>query len=315
MRVLAVLPGPALHGVVQHGRAVARLVRGAGADVIIERSLTVSRTPADLTHVQFTDALFGPHAHAAAAAYERWAGCVPGPVMVTLHDLPLAGADDERAARRRAAYRRVVRASDAVMVSSPHEADELTGYSPHVIPLPLVPLGPLGPSPAWADRPTVGVLGFIYPGKGHAAVVEAVPPGQRVVAAGGPSPGHADLVEELHRRAQARGVDLVVTGAMGADDLHAAVLAVTVPVAAYSTSGSSATLSTWLAAGRRPLTAPTAYTPGVLARWPDSLDLTQDLRTDIAAALAAPARSWLPAPLRSPDVGRLHLAAYRSCLP
>ena len=313
MRILTVLPGPELHGVVQHGRVVARLVRAVGAQVMVRRSLTTSRTSADLTHVHFTDALFGTNVQAAATAYERWAGGVRGPLMVTLHAVP-AAADDEREARRRAAYSRVVRASDAVVVSSPHEAAALTDCLPYVIPLPLGPLGPAGAVPEWADRPTVGVLGFLYPGKGHAAVLEAVQPGQRVVAAGAPSPGHADLAEELQRRAQERGVDLVVTGPLAADDLHAAALAVTVPVAAYSTSGASATLSTWLAAGRRPLTFETPYAQGVLARWPDCLDLARHLRADIAGVLAAPSRSWLPAPLSAPDVGGLHLAAYQSCL-
>ncbi|MCW2613040.1 MAG: hypothetical protein JWN08_34, partial [Frankiales bacterium] len=161
MRVLSVVPGPREHGVVLHGLTVARLL---GTDVT--RTLEPVEGAYDLTHVQFTDSLFGPDIASAAGAFERWAETAPRPLVVTLHDVPGADADAARDARRAAGYQRVVDAADAVVVCSDHEASRLHPR-PAVVPLPVEPLAAAGDCPWWADRPTVGVLGFVYPGKGH----------------------------------------------------------------------------------------------------------------------------------------------------
>ncbi len=155
------------------------------------------------------------------------------------------------------------------------------------------------------------MLGFVYPGKGHDRVLDAAAgTGAAVVAVGAPSPGHEGLVDRLHAQADALGVELLVTGALSEPDLHAAARAVTVPVAAYATSGASASLTTWLAAGRRPVTTRTPYADELTA---DALLLTDDLAQGVRAALADPATTWRPA-APGPDVAAAHLAVYRSVL-
>lgn len=305
MRVLAVVPGPPTHGVVLHALSVARAV---GADV--HDDLSRSAPSYDVVHVPFTDALFGPDIGSAARAFEQWRAQVDAPVVVTLHDVPGLDADPARDARRRAGYARVASASDAVVVCSAAEAARLDPR-PVVVPLPVDPLAPPGPAPAWAGRTTLGVLGFVYPGKGHDRVLAAAAgTGAAVVAVGAASPGHEDLVDRLHARADALGVELLVTGPLSEPDLHAAARAVTVPVAAYATSGASASLTTWLSAGRRPVTTPSPYAAELA---PDALLLTDDLDSGVAAALADPSRTWGPV-ATGPDVAAAHLAVYRSVL-
>lgn len=303
-----VLPGPREHGAVRHAQAIARAV---GADV-----QTDLRRPAlayDVVHVPFTDALFGVDIGSAAAALEAFVAGVDAPVVVTLHDVPGLDADPARDVRRRAGYARVAAAADAVVVCSAHEADRLDPR-PVVVPLPVEPLAAPGPSPAWAGGRTLGVLGFVYPGKGHDRVLDAaVGTGAAVVAIGGPSPGHGDLVVQLRAQADRLGVELLVTGALSEPDLHAAARAVTVPVAAYLTSGASGSLMTWGAAGRRPVATPGPYASELAAGDARAVLLTDDLPTGIAAALADPARTWR-APTTGPDVAAAHLAVYRSVL-
>ena len=309
MRVLAVVPGPERHGVVVHGVAVARAV---GAEVVRD----LSAVSADVLHVQFTDALFGPDIATAAAAFETWRAQVDAPVVVTLHDVPGGDAESDRDRRRAAGYARVVRAADAVVVSAQHEAERLRHLvTPWVVPLPVPRLPEPGPVPDWAGAPTVGVLGFVYPGKGHDVALEvAAEVGVRVVAAGGPSPGHEPLVEALRRRAADLGVGLHVTGGLSEADLHAAARAVTVPLAAYRTLGASGSLATWHAACRRPVVTPNDYAHELDARWPGCVRLADDLVPAVAQALAEPHSTWLQEPPRL-DVAQEHLAVYRSVLP
>lgn len=309
MRVLAVVPGPEGHGVVRHGVTVAHLV---GATV--SRDLDLPDGPWDLVHVQFTDALFGSSIESAALAFREWAATVHAPVVVTVHDVPGADHDAGRDERRRAGYRTVAAAADAVVVCSEHEADRLHPR-PAVVALPLDRLCPPGPEPAWADRPSVGVLGFVYPGKGHDPVLRATAgTGALVVAVGGPSPGHEGLVTDLRARADALDVELLVTGPLTEADLHAAALAVTVPVAAYATTGASASLLTWLAAGRRPVTTAGPYAAELARQRPGSLLPTDDLPGAVRTALADPGSTRAACSPDRPDVAAALRAVYaRTC--
>ena len=264
-------------------------------------------------HVPFTDALFGPDITSAAAAFERWAGTVRAPVVVTLHDVPGADRDPARDERRTAGYARVAAASAATVVCSRAEADRFCPR-PAVVPLPIEQLPAPGPVPSWADRPSIGVLGFVYPGKGHAAAVAAAAgTGVRVVALGAVTPGHEGLAADLQRQAEAAGVELLVTGSLSDADLHAGAHAVTVPVAAYSTTGSSGSLMTWLTAGRRPVATAGPYADELLRDRPGSLLPTTDLPAAVRAALADPTSTWGPPPAR-PDVAALLLEVSRSVL-
>jgi hypothetical protein len=191
----------------------------------------------------------------------------------------------------------------------------LTGRAAEVIGLPVEAL-PAGPTPCWADRPTLGVLGFVYPGKGHAAVIAAAgrrPDRPRVVAAGAVSPGHDDLWSALASRAAGTGVDLVLTGSLDDAGMGAAARAVTVPIVPGASVSASGTLATWWGCGRRPLTADGPYAReqdlGTITLYrPDGIDAA------VAAALAQPDRTHLTDPPVRPDVAAAHERLYARTL-
>jgi glycosyltransferase involved in cell wall biosynthesis len=301
MRVRVHAPGDPGHGVVRHAELVAEL---AGVERASES--------ADLVHAHFTDALYGPDVTSAADAFTAWAAGV-GPLVVTLHDVPGDDPNPARARRRRTAYARVAAAADAVVVSSEHEAERMRQVADvpvQVIPLPLPPAHRPGPRPSWADRPTLVVLGFVYPGKGHEEAVElaarcGVP---RVVAAGGISPGHEDLVAALSGR-----VEVVVTGPLSDADLAAAVRAATVPFVGNPGVSASGSLLTWLAHGRRPVVMDGGYAAEV-GRLTGAFTPASDaeLPRAVEGALCRPALTRLPAPLDWPDVGAAHRELYRA---
>jgi len=315
MRVLTYAPGPAGHGVVRHARVVAALAARHGVRAPGRR--------AELTHAQFTDGLYGPDVSSAADAFLGWAADAPRPLVVTLHDVPGADPDPARDRRRSAGYSRVVAACDAVVVSAQHEALKVARFGTReatVIGLPVDRWPSGGAPPPWADRPTVGVLGFVYPGKGHAEAIEAAarrrcPP--RVVAMGGVSPGHHGMSRHLHELAVERGVELLVTGSLSDADMAAAARAVTVPLVGNPLVSASGSLATWLGCGRRPLTARGEYAAEVAERHPGAVTLfdgTAGLDAGLDEGLADPARTWLQRGPVWPDAGLAHAELYRRLL-
>ncbi|MFC4806907.1 glycosyltransferase [Falsarthrobacter nasiphocae] len=287
-------------------------------------------------HLHVTDHLFGRSPAEAAESIEGIAAVV-GSLSLTLHDIPQASDGPRNLRRRSEAYARIIRAADAVVLNSRHEkrllreagipAAPLTG----VIPLPLVP-GPRAegaaeggsgpeagargaasaPEAAVADgssaeaaaqragRPaTLGLFGYIYPGKGHAELIEAAArqdPPARVLALGAVATGHDELVRELTAAATARGVDFEVTGFIEDADLPAQLERVDVPVCFHRHFSASGSLNTWISAGRRPLAPDTRYTremadlrPGTLTLVPDEASLAGAVRR----ALADPASTRL----------------------
>lgn len=329
MKVSVVVPGPDGHGVVRHARDVACLLQAASSSVQVEivRDLRPF-TGGDITHTHFTDALFGCDIVSAAAHFVEWSQQAPRPLVVTLHDVPGGGADPDhvRDRRRLAGYAQVARAADAVIVSGQHEVvgGRSGGTEPWVIPLPVPAPGSTGSvRPETDDPATVAVLGFVYPGKGHDLAVEAVAgldPQPRVIALGAASPGHEGLVEALHAQAHRQGVELQVTGPLTQEELFAAMRTATVPLAAYSTLGSSGSLATWLAAGRRPLTTTTPHTRELLAAGANCLRLLSpqagaaDLARAVAQALAEPESTWLDRPVARPDTAGAHLEVFRAAV-
>ena len=250
-------------------------------------------------HLHVTDRVFGRSAGEAAAVIERIAA--RRPVSVTLHDVPQP-SDGHAFTARAAGYTRVVAVARRVIVSSFFERDLLLRHTrvPADIPVHVAPL-PIDRIPATASIgrtvgfpatvPTVGLLGFIYPGKGHEQVLSALAAGQQaadVVALGRPSDGHEDLVAGLERSAHAQGRSLHVTGFLSEEQLTAAARAVTVPVVAPTHVSASGSVGRWIASGRRPIVTRHPYFQELHRRAPWALSLTDDLTSALTTALHNP---------------------------
>jgi glycosyltransferase involved in cell wall biosynthesis len=323
----SVVVGPEQHGVVRHALAIA-----AATGARVARRDDVAACLADppdgsaVHHWHFTDRLFGRTVDDAAAAFRAATGVVAGRHVVTLHDVP-AATDGDRDRRRAAAYRRVAACCDAVVVASEHERRRLAAADVardvDVIPLPF--LAPPPPSPERRARTrergrTVGILGFIHPGKGHADVIAgagALPDDVRLVALGRPSDGHDDLAATLQRAARDAHRELVVTGFLADDELAVALDDVDVPVVPAADVSASASLGTWIAAGRRPLVVANDFAREVDAMGPGLVTLYEPagLGRALGAALADPASTRrscaVPGRLGLAAVAAAHVALYR----
>ncbi|GGF20195.1 hypothetical protein GCM10007298_15220 [Williamsia phyllosphaerae] len=322
--VCHVIVGPRRHGVVRHAVACAATL---GGPVVTARDVAELRETiipdAERIHIHFTDRLFGDTATLGADEFVAFASASDRPVSTTLHDVPQP-SDGRAFAMRVEAYRRVIDAADGVVVSSDHERTLLSEHSDRrgidVIPLAI----DRSPTPT-GDRPpvraVVGVLGFIYPGKGHAEVIEALgslDADLGLLALGAVADGHEDMVADLATRAAGVDVAFETTGFVPDSALQAALRSVAVPVAYHRHLSASASINTWIEAGRRPLVPRNRYTaeieansPGVLWLHGDSLD---DLRGAVAAAAAEPELTWLADDVvvypTSAQVGELYRARF-----
>ena len=171
-----------------------------------------------------------------------------------------------------------------------------------------------------APGPVVAVLGFIYPGKGHAELLEAlagVDPAVALWCLGGASPGHDDLLAELTRGARERGRPFHVTGYLSAAALADAARRADVPVCPQPAVSASASMASWIGARRRPLVQANAYTRELVDLAPGAATLYDDadgLRRGVAAALADPRSTRLderPASLSPRRIGARHADLYR----
>jgi glycosyltransferase involved in cell wall biosynthesis len=163
-----------------------------------------------------------------------------------------------------------------------------------VLPLPIdarrVPAAPTG-------EPTVGVLGWIHPGKGHdvlAGALATLPRPTTLVAIGGPVPGHEGWADQLAARCAELGVGYRCTGYLGDMHLLEEAARVGVPVCPHRHVSASGTVGSWLSAGRRPIVGPSGYAQEVDARLPGALRLTDDLAAAVDAALRDPSSTLLP---------------------
>jgi glycosyltransferase involved in cell wall biosynthesis len=278
-------------------------------------------------HVHFTDRLFGDSPPAAAEAFTDLAR--RSPLTVTLHDLPQESDGRHHEARRRC-YAAVAAASRGVVCNSRHEltllrrcTDERVLPPTTVIPLPVGPLRPVpegAPGPR-ASRPDVAVLGFFYPGKGHADVADALRVLRGSTGAeatltvlGGPSAGHEAELDDLVRRTREDGVAVEVTGYLPEADLLRRSRAAAVPVVAHRHVSASGSLNSWITAGRRPLVRAGGYASEMAELRPGTLTVYEPtgLAEAVAAALAEPATTWLaPDAVLSPGLAEVAAAYLR----
>lgn len=291
-----VLAGPVRHGVRLHAQALGRRTRG-GTLVNIEDG----PLPPGPLHLHFTDRIFGRDALQAADRLAELVGSRP--LSVTLHDLPQI-SDGRSFERRRQGYARVVAGSRGVQVSSEHERGLLgqlwtefgSGVMPPVavVPLPVDRPARWGPS-AGTDTAVV-VLGFVYPGKGHAetlAAMAALPASVSLVAVGAPSDGHEDLLAELEHLAAAQGRSFVCTGYVSDDDLEVRTRRAGVPVSAHTHISASGSINRWISGGRRPIVTPGSYVGELHRRAPWAVTVATDLPAAIGAALDDPESTWI----------------------
>lgn len=322
------MSGPPLHVVqagTDHGVSIlARQVAGAVGAPVADLATAMAASPRPV-HVHVTEALFGgpeETARVLVALGERH------PMTVTLHDVPQPG-NGTAFERRVQAYRAVLGAATGWVVSSEHErtlAEEhlQPGRAGAVVHLPVitaatVPRGAVAPAPT--GDPVVGLLGWVYPGKGHAQVIAACAALGRplvVRALGAVVRGHEPLVEELSDMARAGGLRLEVSGWVGDDDLADALAGVSVPVCAHRSVSASGSLNSWLSGGRRPVVVDGSYAaeldvlrPGTQHRVP-----LEGLSAAIGRALDDPDLTWLaPDAVLRPDlddVGAAYLRWWRS---
>lgn len=337
MSAVCLVVGPTEHGVVEvavhqhHALAAAadregdpravhlvRLDERPGAEALLRAVRAAPEGPV-LVHV--TDKLFGRGPEEAADVLEALAG--ERQLVVALHDLPQASDGAVNHPRRAAAYRRVAGAAAAVVVASRHEerllracwgapGDGPDGLDVVVVPLPVPVLDRSGgvtaaaPTDPGAPPQAVAVLGYLYPGKGHDAVVEALdalPPGVGLLAWGRPSSGHEDLVPALQAQAGALGRTAHVSGWVASEDLPGLLRSPVVPVAPHAHLSASGSINAWIAAGRRPLVPRSDYAAELLERTPGCVTAYDDLRVALARAWADPGSTWLvPGPPTGPTV-------------
>lgn len=307
------VPGLPGHGVTLHATQVAAAV---GARTLELAALLV--LPPQPVHVHVTDRLLGSTGEETSALLVDLGRRQP--MTITLHDVPQPG-DGPVFARRAAGYAAVVDAARGWVVSSEHERALVHRHlDPRedglVVPLPVMPL-PLpdgaGPCERDAGDPlVVGVLGWVYPGKGHEEALRACAaarlglPGPVVLRAlGRVAAGHDHLLDDLGALAAGLGVRLEVSGWVDDADLPGALAAVDVPVAAHHHVSASGSVNSWVAARRRPLVTDGTYAREMAALRPGTLTLVGPggdpggggLARAVARAGADPASTWL-----APDV-------------
>lgn len=333
--------GPADHGIVRFGRqlheaAVALGFTGTGLHetdpLRLVRVVEALPPTVRIVHLQANDWLFSDPGQSAAHRITAFADALRArriSLTLTLHDLPHPHVSRELFHRRARTYLALMSRARAVVVSSNHErlligeaakALRESGDLPDptaampgitVIPLP-VPASAPGPRAAppdpWPTGPTIGVLGFVYPGKGHRDIIEELAdfaPPITVLAVGGPSHRHEAMVPELADRSQELGLAFGCTGFVPEAGLADYLEAVTVPVAAAPHVSASASINTWIGAGRRPLVLASRYSRELHDRMPGSVLLYDQgqLRSRVQAVLAEPSSTRLPATFRpQPDV-------------
>jgi hypothetical protein len=255
-----------------------------------------------LVHVHITDRLFGRTPSEARDTVLSMITSIGRPVSVTLHDLPQP-SDGPAMHARVDFYRAVANAASGVIVSSHHEAALFAEYVDAAVGVEVVPLmfeSVRIEKPSTPTNLTVGVLGFLYPGKGHFETLQAMAdldPSVGFLALGTPSPGHEYLADDLQKLAANMGRRCEVTGFLTEEELLRRSAEVTVPVAYHRHMSASGSINAWISAGRRPLVPRTTYTeelarrsPGVVAMHPDN---DSALRVAIEHGFANPAATWM----------------------
>lgn len=303
--------GPAEHGVALYAGQLAgvisdlTLTETGSAGTTWDRLLT-GHSP---VHLHFTDRVFGRSAGEAADRVVELAKLRP--LTLTLHDLPQPSDGPESLPVRAAAYRRIVQSARGVVCNSRHEVALLNefsspqvAYEPAVIPLPVIRrVHPQRCEEAGINA--LAILGYFYPGKGHAELVNVVATIRRsrptlgdplsVLALGASSPGHHGDAQALMASAAARSISFSVSGFLPEVLLARYSQRVAVPVAAHQHVSASGSVNSWIGFGRRPLVPATRYFEEMATLRPGTLTLfrREELADMVIQRLVEPETTWL----------------------
>ena len=271
MTVTQLVVGPSRHGVVSFAMNLAEALQSRDRPIAVVRVADSANLDDAIArvewgqgvHLNFTDRLFGTSPSAAArrvlALVEHFEA-KGAKVSATLHDVPQL-VDGGNYVQRVSAYRIVCAALHGRATNSDHERSLLSeaGIAAPadvvVVPLPL-DLYHAPPRRPNSGGPSVAVLGFIYPGKGHAEVLAAMAGLQSTVeflAIGECSAGHDDLERRLVESARHAGRKFAVTGYVPFTKLTEMLHQVTVPVANHRHVSASGSINSWITAHRRPI--------------------------------------------------------------
>ncbi|CAN5593827.1 hypothetical protein BH24ACT15_BH24ACT15_23910 [soil metagenome] len=315
---------PADHGVCAFGLDLQRAVEATGSCAVQDHWIKPggtlpSMSSQNITHLQFTDNLWGGDAASAAHSMCQTLRSATGPVVVTLHDLPDPADDPGRWRRRAPVYQQVARLADRVVVCSHHERRRLRLVAPDigadVVPNPLPPQ-PQVTGSTRLGQGMVGVLGWVFPDKGHADVIRAVanlPAPRRVVILGAVAQGHTTYAAQLKDLACRLQVPLSLTGWLAPTAQRHLMGVVDVAVAPHRNPSASGSMLAWIAAGRRPLIRRSAYAEELALRAPMAVTMYDPSRlsTAIHRELTDPARTiGVPPELALETAARRHLKIY-----
>ncbi|MBA4506082.1 glycosyltransferase family 1 protein [Corynebacterium sanguinis] len=258
--------GPDGHGVTAYALQLAAALGVDERDIIRENTFDCAPLPDAPIHVTFTDHLFGTQPLAAVEALLGRVG--ERALSVSFHDIPQPEEGAERFSRRAEAYRRLRDAATVSVVNSQHEA-QFFEHAPAVIRLPIPQVAShFDPVPN-----TVGILGFLYPGKGHEDLIAALAgTDYHLRFLGAVSQGH----EQWARGLRTAYPHVEITGWLSADELAAEMGRVAVPVCAHRHFSASGSLMTWLGAGRNVLASDSPYTREIDAWLPGRITLVRD---------------------------------------
>ena len=255
--------GPAGHGVTAYALQLAAAVGAGEDDIIREPEFTTAELPDEPVQVTFTDHLFGPSPDRAVDRLLQRVG--QRPLSVSFHDIPQPEEGEERFTRRAVAYRRLADAADVPVVNSRHEATFFAGDAAVIrLPIPVIH-SDFSPEPG-----SVGILGFIYPGKGHEDMIAALrDTNRRLRFLGSVSAGHEAWARDLAAHAE-------ITGWLSEEDLAREMGRIEVPVAAHRHFSASGSLMTWLGAGRNVLASDSTYTREIDQWLPGRITLVEN---------------------------------------
>ncbi|GAB3078075.1 glycosyltransferase family 1 protein [Corynebacterium aquatimens] len=269
--------GPDNHGVTRHALSLAAATLAPPYEITRIESFRQVLLPDAPIHITFTDHLFTASAEdTPLQAVDNVLDLVGDrPLSVSLHDIPQREEGASRYARRMPAYRRLVDAATLAVVNSDHEASALPGAKVIRLPIPRIN-SPYQPEPG-----TVGVVGFLYPGKGHEDILDALRGSDFTVRfLGQVSAGHENWADELIESTKENGPATTVTGWLSDAELAAEMGRIAVPICPHRHFSASGSLMTWLGAGRRVLVRDSEYAREIDEWLPGRLTLLPSHPTD-----------------------------------